>query len=76
MVTEARGTRGRDLITAHDAEQYCGFQEKLWMYLAPLMLITRQVLQRCAFNHEKLHLQLPHCFILSDPGMSKLSISC
>ena len=42
MMREAQGIRGRNLITAHNAEQYCGCQENLWMYLAPLMLITRQ----------------------------------
>ena len=49
MMREAQGTTSRGLITAQNAEQYCGLQEKLWMYLAPLMLITRQVTQLCAF---------------------------
>ena len=74
MMREARGTRGRNLITAQDAEQYCGFQEKLWMYMAPLMLITRQVTQPCASNNEMSCLQPLACFLLLSPHMSRLRV--
>ena len=76
MMREAQGTTSRGLITAQDAEQCCGFQEKLWMYLAPLMLITRQVTQACDLNSEKSYLHLPDCFEMLHPGMSKFNIAC
>ena len=74
MVREAQGTTSRGLITARDAEQYCGFQEKLWMYLAPLMLITRQVTQPRAFIRTS-YLQPLARFLLLSPHMSKLKVT-
>ena len=73
---EAQGIRGRNLVTTYDAEQYCGFQEKLWMYLAPLMLITRQVTQPCASKIIGSCLEPLDCILLPSTQVSKLTVPC